>query len=153
MRTEYASRRSCASPREASLFDGFRGLADQRDWHGKSGTSAEGGDAAAGLDGVADVADTVAEEGDGLLQVGRDEGETPEEGRAISAGALGRLRRLLDDLEDRRAEAEEGLPRRPGRRRLLSNSPKVEAGGGEGCDGAVEVGADRDDVVEAGDAV
>ena len=65
-----------------------------------------------------------------------------------SPGALDRLRRLLDDLEDRRAEAEERLARRARRRRLLADPAQVEAGRLEGGDGAVEVGGDRDDVVE-----
>ena len=37
-------------------------------------------------------------------------------------------RRLLHDLEDRRAEAEEGLSRRPGRGRLLADPAQVETG-------------------------
>src|SRR5690348_14475753 len=94
----------------------------QRHRHGEAGLAAEGEDPAAGLDGGADLAGAIAEEGAARLQVRGDEGEAPEEGGAVAAGALGRLRRLLDDLEDGRAEPEEGLAGSASRGRLLADA-------------------------------
>lgn len=125
----------------------------QRDRDREAGGAAQGGDAAAGLDGVADGADAVAEVGNGPIEIGRDEGEAPEEGGTAATGPLDRLRRLLDDLKDDAAKAEEGLPRSTRRRRLLADSPQVQASGGESGDGALEVGADRDHMVERRDAI
>ena len=53
----------------------------------EAGRAAQGGDAAAGLNGRADLADALAERGDGRVEVGRDEGEAPEEGGAVGAAA------------------------------------------------------------------
>ncbi len=97
--------------------------------------------------------DLVAERGEGGVEVGSDKGEAPEEGGAIAAGALSGLGRLLDDLEDRVPRAGRTPARGAGRRRLLADAAQVEAGRLQRHDGAVEGGADRDDVVEGGDAV
>ena len=71
----------------------------------------------------------------------------------IAAGALDRLGGLLHDLEDGRAEAEEGLTRGAGGRRLLADAAQVEAGALQRRDRPLELGRDRDNVVECGDAV
>ena len=114
---------------------------DQRDRNPKAGRAAQGGDSAAGLDGPADLAGAVAERGDGRLDLGGDESEAPEEGRPVCAASfLDRLLGRLHDLEDRGADAEEGLTRSAGRRRLLADAAQVEPGGLENRDRAVEVG-------------
>src|SRR5262245_41091620 len=105
------------------------GRSHQCDRQRKPRRAAQGRDAAAGLNRVAGLAGALAERGDGRVEVGADEGEPPEEGGPFRPSpALDRLRWLLDDLEDHRAEAEERLPRRTGGSRLLADSTQVEAG-------------------------
>jgi len=133
-----------------------RWRADQSDRHGEAGRAAQGRDPATRLNRVAGLARAVLPQpGDGRVDIGRNERHAPEEGGAVGAppGALPRLGGLLDHLEDRLAEAEECLARRTRRRRLLADPAQVEACRLERPDRAVQVGGDRDDVVERRDAV
>ena len=63
------------------------------------------------------------------------------------------FRWLLDHLEDDPAEAEERLAGSARRSRLVADPSQIEAGRLERRDGAIEVGCDRDNVVDRGDAV
>ena len=107
-------------PVKPKLCQRRRRRRDQRDRHREAGGAAQGGDAAAGLDGGADLADALAEPGDGRIEVGGDEGEAPEEGGPVAAGALGRLGGLLHDLEDGRRRG----GRRPGAARRPASAPR-----------------------------
>jgi hypothetical protein len=67
--------------------------------------------------------------------------------RSIASGGF------LRHLEDDGAEAEEGLARGAGRGRLLAHAAQVEAGSPQRHDRAVEVGGDRDHVIDRSDSV
>ena len=71
----------------------------------------------------------------------------------VSPSPLNRLRRLLDNLEDDRAQTEERLPGRARRCRLLADPAEVETRCLEDGDGALEIGRHRHHVVECRDAV
>ena len=60
---------------------------------------------------------------------------------------------LGNDLEDLAAQPEEGLPRCAGGRRLLADAAQIQSRRAQSSYGSIEVGGDRDDVVDGEHAV
>ena len=87
---------------------------------------------------------------DGVVDVVDEQREPPEARRVARARRSARRTSSgsCDELEDLAAEAEEGLARRAGGCRLLAHPAQIEAGGLQRSDAAVEIGRDRDDVVD-----
>ena len=99
------------------------------------------------------VAQQVAQRRGGRVQVGHEEGDSPEPRR--TAGIGGELRALgrLDHLENHLAHPEERLAHRAARGGALAQAPEVESRAAQHLRGAVEVRRHHNDVIDRLDPV
>src|SRR4029077_5606473 len=116
--------------------------------------AAQRGDAPPWLDRGADRTGIRPEQLRCLVEIVHQDREAPEARRTVgSPRALDRLVRLLDQLEDLGAEAEERLTWRAGGGWLLANPAQIQARALQCTDAAVKRRGHRHDVVDRDDAV
>ena len=96
-------------------------------------------DAATGLHRVLDPAEAVAEEAGRGVEVGHRERDAPEAGGPVAVG-----RRGADELEDHRAQTEEGLAHGT----VIARATRLQAHGLQGAGRACQVGRGHHDVVD-----